>query len=118
MTTRASVPALMQVARVLAVPVSASAEIEGLVVTARKREEAHKDVPIAVEAFTAAELERKGVADIADLAQQSASIKFDQGANRSNTRLSTRGVSPSTRAAFLPPPRMLGMRATYRFGEH
>jgi outer membrane receptor protein involved in Fe transport len=95
MKTGTRLPALILAGALLAVPAPGWPQIEELVVTARKREEALKDVPIAVEAFTAEELERKGIADIADLAQQSASIKFDQGANRSDTRLSIRGISPT-----------------------
>jgi outer membrane receptor protein involved in Fe transport len=87
--------ALTLVVPLLSVPVTGWTQIEEIVVTARKREESLTDVPIAVEAFTAEDLERKGIADIAALAQQSASIKFDQGANRSDTRLSIRGISPT-----------------------
>ena len=79
----------------LTAPLTGWAQIEEIVVTARKREEVLTDVPISVEAFTGEELERKGLNDIADIAAQSASVKFDVGTARSDTRLSIRGISPT-----------------------
>jgi outer membrane receptor protein involved in Fe transport len=77
------------------VPVAGWAQIEEVVVTARKREEALTDVPLSVEAFSSEDITEKGLNDIAALASQSASIKFDVGTARSDTRLSVRGISPT-----------------------
>ncbi len=71
------------------------AQIEEITVTARRREESLQDVPIAVEVVTSEVLERKGLRDIADILQQSASLNFDQGAVSSDTRITVRGLSPS-----------------------
>ncbi|WCL52698.1 TonB-dependent receptor [Gimibacter soli] len=43
--------------------------LEEIVVTARRREESLQDVPVAVSAFTAEQLEMRGTADITELAQ-------------------------------------------------
>ena len=56
----------------LALPLDALAQIEEIVVTARKKEENLKDVPVAIEAVTAEDIQRKGIVDIAHLAEQSA----------------------------------------------
>lgn len=91
-TTRA---AAVTLALALAAPAAALAQIEEIVVTARKKEESLKEVPVAIEAITAEDIARKGITDIAKLAEQSASIKFDQGSSRGDTRLSIRGLSPT-----------------------
>jgi outer membrane receptor protein involved in Fe transport len=79
----------------LALPPPAVAQIEEIVVTARKKEEALTDTPVAIEAISDEDIQRKGITDIARLAEQSASIKFDQGSSRQDTRLSIRGLSPT-----------------------
>lgn len=79
----------------LLLPVAGLAQIEEITVTARKVEERLTDVPIAVEAFSADIIERRGLRNIADVTRQSASLVFDQGAVKSDTRISIRGLSPS-----------------------
>jgi outer membrane receptor protein involved in Fe transport len=79
----------------LALPLAALAQVEEIIVTARKKEESLKEVPLAIEAISGEDIERKGLTDIARLAEQSASIKFDQGSSRQDTRLSIRGLSPT-----------------------
>jgi outer membrane receptor protein involved in Fe transport len=87
------------VAAGLALPLPVLAQDEDIgeiVVTGLKRRDAVlKEIPVAIEAVTAEDLQRKGITDIARLAEQSASIKFDQGSSRSDTRLSIRGLSPT-----------------------
>ena len=61
-------------------------QIEELVVTARRREETLKDVPIAVSAYTAASMERTGVRDITDLQKTTPSLTL-QTARGSNSTL-------------------------------
>jgi len=46
---------------------SAAGELEEIVVTAQKREQAIRDVPLTVVAFEGQELEREGIRDIADV---------------------------------------------------
>lgn len=82
------------VALALAAP-PAFAQVEEIVVTARKKEENLAEVPVAIEAVTAEDIARKGITDMARLADQSASIKFDMGSSRQDTRLSIRGLSPT-----------------------
>src|SRR5579871_6119409 len=61
-------------------------QVEELVVTARRREETLKDVPIAVSAYTEATLERTGVRDITDLQKTTPSLTL-QAARGSNSTL-------------------------------
>ena len=63
-----------------------SASVEALVVTARRREENLKDVPVAVLAFSAETLERQGAADITTLSQTTPHITV-QTARGSNSPL-------------------------------
>jgi iron complex outermembrane receptor protein len=65
---------------------SQAANVEELVVTARRREETLKDVPIAVSAYTAASMERTGVRDITDLQKTTPSLTL-QPARGSNSTL-------------------------------
>jgi iron complex outermembrane receptor protein len=61
-------------------------QIDELVVTARRREETLKDVPIAVSAYTQAAMERTGVRDITDLQKTTPSLTL-QTARGSNSTL-------------------------------
>jgi len=73
----------------------ALAQIEEIVVTARKKEESLQDVPIAVTALTAEDIERKGISTITDVAKLSASLQFDENFSQSDTRIVIRGLSPT-----------------------
>ena len=53
--------------------------IEEVVITAQKRSESLQEVPIAVDAFTSASIERSGVSSLTDLSQISASFNVDEG---------------------------------------
>ena len=46
---------------------SAYAQIEEIIVTARKRAESLQEIPLAITAFTAADIERAGIARIEDI---------------------------------------------------
>ena len=54
-----------------------AAELEEIVVTARKREESIQDVPLSITAFTGEELERGGFADLEDISFQTAGMQFN-----------------------------------------
>jgi iron complex outermembrane receptor protein len=56
---------------------SAMAEIEEVLVTARKRVENLQEVPIAITAFSAAQLEKIGISDISDLADSTSNMTFN-----------------------------------------
>ncbi|MDB5424505.1 MAG: TonB-dependent receptor [Phenylobacterium sp.] len=69
-----------------AAPAANAAVVDELVVTARRREETLKDVPIAVSAYTAAAMERTGTRDITDLQKTTPSLTL-QPARGSNSTL-------------------------------
>jgi outer membrane receptor protein involved in Fe transport len=75
--------------------VDALAQIEEIVVTVRKKEESLQDVPIAVDAFTSEQIDRKGIRNIANIARLSPSIQFDESFSQSDTRIVVRGLSPT-----------------------
>lgn len=72
-----------------------SQQIEEIVVTTRKREESLQEVPVAVEAITAEDIERKGITSLADVVQQSSSVILDQGFAPQDQRIVIRGLSPT-----------------------
>ncbi len=60
---------------------NANTGIETVVVTAQKRSQSIKEVPVAITVVNASQLERAGVKDIGDLARTAASLEFgDQAA--------------------------------------
>jgi outer membrane receptor protein involved in Fe transport len=73
----------------------ARAQIEEITVTARKKEEILQDVPLSVTAFSAADIERKGIKSLDDIAKYTASIQFDESFAQSDTRIVFRGLSPT-----------------------
>ena len=74
-------------------PISGWAQIEEIVVTSRKREESLQDVPFAVTAFTAEEIERKAIRDLSDLTKLSPSVVFDTSFGPADTRIAIRGLA-------------------------
>jgi iron complex outermembrane receptor protein len=67
--------------------------LETVVVTAQKRTQNVKEVPIAMTVVNAAQLERAGVKDIGDLAKTAASLEFgDQKAGGAGNSASIRGI--------------------------
>jgi len=59
--------------------------LEEITVTARRREESLQAVPIAVTAFSAMEIERRGIADISELAQSAPSVTLEASRATNNT---------------------------------
>ena len=70
----------------LAQPRAAEAPLEEITVTARRREESLQDVPVAVTAFSAEQLERSGAVDITALQQTTPNLTL-QVARGSNSTL-------------------------------
>jgi iron complex outermembrane receptor protein len=67
--------------------------IETVVVTAQKRSQSIKEVPVAITVVNAAQLERAGVKDIGDLAKTAASLEFgDQKSGGAGGSASIRGI--------------------------
>ncbi len=80
---------------ILLAPATGWAQIEEVMVTARKRSETLQEVPIAIIAITAEELERKAINSISDMTKGLSSVEFDEGASKSDTRITIRGLSPT-----------------------
>ena len=70
--------------------------LEEVMVTARRREESLQDVPLSISAFTAADIQRAGIANFSDVAKLTPSLVFDQDFGANDTRPSIRGL-PATR---------------------
>jgi iron complex outermembrane receptor protein len=67
--------------------------IQTVVVTAQKRAQSIKEVPVAITAVSAAQLEEAGVKDIGDLSKTAASLEFgDQSAGGPGGSASIRGI--------------------------
>ena len=78
---------------------SASAGVQEIVVTARRRQEALQDVPVAVTAFTAETLERMNVTNITNTLGVTPGLYFTQNGlspNRDFQQLIVRGVGVSS----------------------
>ncbi len=69
------------------------AAIPDIIVTARKREESLQEVPLAVSAFTADQIQQEGFRSIEDIALQSPGISFRSGFGRDADRPVIRGMS-------------------------
>lgn len=71
--------------------------IEEIVVTAKHREQNLQDVSLAITAFTSADIEAKGLADVRDVAQFTPSFSYYSGTGRADpTALIVRGLAPNT----------------------
>ncbi len=76
----------------------AAAEEEGdaIVVTARRREESIQDVPFAIEAIGAEQIESRGINNVEDIARYTPGLVFDRGISLQDNRPVIRGL-PATR---------------------
>ena len=100
-TTRAqhSALAIATAAALAVVGHTANAQVpmlEEVVVTAQKRSESLQDVPIAITAFGAEDIQRLNAANLSDLQYSTPSLTISPQ-NRTNLRLGIRGVSDSSR---------------------
>jgi iron complex outermembrane receptor protein len=82
--------------------------LEEIVVTARARTESLQDIPLAITAFTAADIENAGMQDLADLALQTAGMQFFSRrsafrAGRVDSVINLRGVSSGASLDHLQP---------------
>lgn len=98
MTTR-TIPALIAasvcVAVVAPVPVWSQSQdvLEEVVVTARKRDESLHDVPVAVNAFSAADIESAGIQRPQDFIQLTSNMTMVQTQNQGTSFITVRGIS-------------------------
>lgn len=88
-----SVICLLAAPPLLLMPTAGWAQLEEVVVTTRRRTESLQDVPIAVRAITAEEIQRTGINDLGDVARLTPSVSFDSGYNPTDTRVNIRGLS-------------------------
>jgi iron complex outermembrane receptor protein len=76
-------------------------QIEEITVTAERREESAQDIGAAIEAFSAEDLERRGISDIYDLASSVPSLQVTGGLPQPTLRgVSSDVVSPGVDAPF------------------
>ena len=71
---------------------SARAGTEDIVVTARRREESRRSVPVSITALSAEALEQKSVQDLSDVATLTPSFRFSQEGGKNQPSLSLRGL--------------------------
>lgn len=77
----------LEVMMLLAEPVSAALELDEIVVTAQKREEALQDVPLSVTALTASDLESGTITNVTEMSTRVPGLEFttaDHGGNSAN----------------------------------
>jgi iron complex outermembrane recepter protein len=70
--------------------------IEEIVVTARKREESIRDVPLAITAFTADEMARRNIEGLTDVARFTAGFSFENFGGGSSPAPIIRGLTQTT----------------------
>jgi iron complex outermembrane receptor protein len=67
--------------------------LEEVTVTAQRRAERLQDVPVAVTAFTAAEIEARGIASTRDVLPMTPNVTYDESFTVGNSFVSVRGVA-------------------------
>ena len=72
-----------------------SQQLEEITVTARKTSENLQEVPLAITALGADDINRLGLQDLTQITQQDTSVQFDEGFTPSDTRITIRGLSPT-----------------------
>ena len=72
---------------------TAAGPLEEIIVTAQKRAQSQLEVPIAVTAFSSADIERAGIQEFRDYATKTPNIGFTQQGSRAYTKISIRGIT-------------------------
>lgn len=83
-------------------PVTASENIDDIVVTARRRDELLSTTPVAVTALTAEDLDRKSINSVADLTRTTPNLSMASTGSRSQVTVSLRGQRRSPLGAGAP----------------
>jgi iron complex outermembrane recepter protein len=78
-----------------AAPALAQLTVEEITVTTRKRSENIQDIPLVIKAFSAEQLERKGLNSIEDIARLTSGVTVEQGTFPQDVRVTIRGLAPS-----------------------
>jgi iron complex outermembrane receptor protein len=82
----------------------APAQIEEIVVTAQRREERLQDVPVAVTALTADQIESRGISDIGDLNALAPGLQISKTpSNTTISQVTIRGISQINPAIYWDP---------------
>jgi outer membrane receptor protein involved in Fe transport len=101
-------PLAFAVAMVLAPAAEAFAQqpaaLEEVVVTATKREQPLQEVPLAVTALTADEIETRGLSDFADYLTSVPGVQYNYGGNPLNQSISIRGVTDGSGSTLTQTP--------------
>ena len=71
----------------------ATSAVEEVVVTARRREESLQTIPVSVSAFSAEEMERRGMTDLESVADYTAGLNFDDFSTTFNGVVTIRGLT-------------------------
>ena len=85
-----------------------ASELEEIIVTARKREEALADIPIAITAFSAEQLIRGGFTTLQDLSFQTAGMHFHKQGGQIPGRFSSRVRFRGMNSNANPPSQQVG----------
>ena len=75
------------------IAVGQEAQLEEIVVTARKREEAIQDIPLSITAFTAEELQKRSIQDMRDVALFTPGFNFEDFGGSGGTTPVVRGTT-------------------------
>lgn len=67
--------------------------LEEIVVTARKREESLQDAPLSIQAFSAAQIEVRGIQNLSELAKFTPGLNLNLGTTRYSSTFSIRGMN-------------------------
>lgn len=74
----------------------AFAQFDEIMVTARKREESLMDVPVSMQTFTAADIERYAVSDLTELSEMASQVMLYPAGSGSGAAFVVRGISSTT----------------------
>ncbi len=74
----------------------ANAQIEEIIVTARKREESMQDVPVAIQAFNAEQIQRYGATNLNELADLAVQVGMYPGSSGNGANMVIRGYGSTS----------------------
>ncbi|MEH6581442.1 MAG: TonB-dependent receptor [Halioglobus sp.] len=78
-------------------------QLEEILVTAQKRTESLQDIPVAVTAISAKDLEIMGIQDISDLTRASASLTYNEGGDKQTSTFRIRGIGTAVWSISVEP---------------
>jgi len=93
-TTASAAPAVITGLLAIVFTSEGMAQMEEIIVSARKRDENLQDVPISITAFGEEEIQKLNIATLGDVTNRTASLIFDQGFSPQDTRITIRGLAP------------------------